>query len=87
VVPAYYSFSAPVYQDADLSVPFPVNSAGLYVVNTDDTHTFPIVHLDPQITYRVQLYSSAHELLDEQDHVDPSVEAHYGSFSVMGNSK
>jgi hypothetical protein len=87
VVPAYYNFSAPVYQDADLSVPFPVNSAGLYVVSADDAHNFPIVHLDPQITYRVQLYNSARELLDEHDQVDPSVEAHFGSFSVVGNGK
>jgi hypothetical protein len=83
VVPAYYNFSAPVYQDAALSVPFPVNSAGLYVVSADDANDFPIIHLDDRISYRVQIYSGAHELLDEEQEVDPSVETHFGSFSVV----
>jgi hypothetical protein len=81
-VPASYNFSAPVYQDADLSVPFPVNSAGQCVVSADDANDFPIIHLDPTIRYRVQIYSAAHELLDEEQEVDPSAETHFGQFSV-----
>jgi hypothetical protein len=74
---AYYNFSAPVYSDADLTTPFPTN-----VVRSDADGAFPIIHLDPQVIYRVQLYNSAHALIVDKQ-VDPKVEVHCGPFSVV----
>lgn len=81
----YYNFyasgtttPAAVYQDSALTLPFPTNSAGLYVVTADSTGAFPPIFLNPVTIYRVQLYNAANTQLED---VDPFVP----SFPVTGS--
>jgi hypothetical protein len=87
---AYYNFyvsggtvPAPVYQDAGLTLPYPVaslngSSALFYVVQADGTGAMPPIFLVPTTIYRVQLYTSTWNLIED---VDPYVPA----FPVTGN--
>jgi hypothetical protein len=66
---------AQVYQDAGLTLPFPAaainGSAPLFsVVQADGTGAMPPIFLNPQTIYRVQLYSSNWQLIED---VDPYV--------------
>jgi hypothetical protein len=81
---AYYNFyvsgtttPAIVYQDAGLTLPFPAMSLNgsnpLYsVVQADATGAMPPMFLNPETIYRVQLYNSLWQLLED---VDPYVPA------------
>ena len=81
---AYYNFyvsgtttAATVYQDPALSLPWSAaslnGSAALYsVVQADGTGTMPPIFLAPTTIYRVQLYSSTWQLIED---VDPYVPA------------
>jgi hypothetical protein len=81
---AYYNFyvsgttnPATVYQDAALSLPYPTaplnGSAAIYsVVQADGTGAFLPIFLLPATIYRIQLYTSAWQLLED---VDPYVPA------------
>src|SRR5215469_5979489 len=76
---AYYNFylsgtttPAPVYQDASLTTPFPTNSSGQYVVTADGTGAFPPIYMNPNLVYRVQLYTSANVQLEDVDPYIPS---------------
>jgi hypothetical protein len=87
---AYYNFytsggtiPATVYQDAAMTLPWPTaslnGSAALYsVVQADGTGAMPPIFLNPVTIYRVQLYSSTWNLIED---VDPYVPA----FPVTGN--
>ena len=89
---AYYNFyvsgttnPAPVYQDAALTTPFPSASLNgsnpLYsVVQADGTGTMPVIFLNTQTIYRVQLYTPTWNLLED---VDPFVPA----MPVTGNGQ
>jgi hypothetical protein len=79
---AYYNFyvsgttnPAQVYQDAGLTLPFPAaalnGSAPLFaIVQADGTGAMPVIFLNPETIYRVQLYSSTWSLIED---VDPYV--------------
>jgi hypothetical protein len=79
---AYYNFyvsgttnPAQVYQNAALTIPYPAaalnGSSPLYsVIQADGTGAFPPIFLNPQLIYRVQLYSSTWSLIED---VDPYV--------------
>jgi hypothetical protein len=76
---------APVYQDAALTLPFPVSSlngsaAIFYLVSADGTGAMPPVFLNPTMIYRVQLYTSTFNLVED---VDPYV----SSMPVTGNGQ
>jgi len=86
---AYYNFyvsgttiPAPVYQDAALTLPFPTVTVGSitngYVITGDGTGAFVPIFLNPSTVYRIQLYNSAGQLLED---VDPFVP----SFPITGN--
>jgi hypothetical protein len=89
---AYYNFymsgttnPAPVYQDAALTTPFPSASLNgsnpLYsVVQADGTGTMPVIFLNTQTIYRVQLYTPTWNLIED---VDPFVPA----MPVTGNGQ
>jgi hypothetical protein len=82
---AYYNFyvsgttnPATVYQDAGLMLPFPAatlnGSSPLYsVVQADGTGAMPPIFLNPEIIYRVQLYSSTWSLIEDVDPYVPSM--------------
>lgn len=82
---AYYNFyvsgttnPAQVYQDAALTLPFPAaslnGSAALFtVVQADGTGAMPPMFLNPQLIYRVQLYSSTWSLIEDVDPYVPSM--------------
>lgn len=79
---AYYNFyvsgttnPAQVYQDAGLTLPYPATalngSSPLYtVLQADGTGAFSPIFLNPELIYRVQLYSSTWSLVED---VDPYV--------------
>jgi hypothetical protein len=79
---AYYNFylsgttnPAQVYQDAGLTLPYPAaalnGSSPLYtVLQADGTGAFSPIFLNPELIYRVQLYSSTWSLVED---VDPYV--------------
>jgi hypothetical protein len=79
---AYYNFyvsgttnPAQVYQDAGLTLPYPAaslnGSSPLFtVVQADGTGAMPPIFLNPVLIYRVQLYSSLWNLIED---VDPYV--------------
>lgn len=81
---AYYNFyvsgsttPATVYQDAACSLPYPTaplnGSAAIYsVVQADGTGAFQPIFLLPTSIYRIQLYSSSWQLVED---VDPYVPA------------
>lgn len=74
---------AVVYQDAALSLPYATSSlngsaAIFYLVSADGTGAMPPIFLNPNIIYRVQLYTSTFNLVED---VDPYVPA----FPVTGN--
>jgi hypothetical protein len=89
---AYYNFyasgtttPATVYQDAALSLPYQAaslnGSAALYsVVQADGTGAMPPIFLVPTEIYRIQLYSSNWQLIED---VDPYVPA----MPVTGNGQ
>lgn len=89
---AYYNFyvsgttnPAQVYQDAGLTLPFPAGSlngsANLFtVVQADGSGAFPVMFLNPEVIYRVQLYNSTWSLIED---VDPYVPA----MPVTGNGQ
>ena len=89
---AYYNFyvsgttnPAQVYQDAGLTLPFPAGSlngsASLFtVVQADGSGAFPVMFLNPEVIYRVQLYNSTWSLIED---VDPYVPA----MPVTGNGQ
>ncbi len=82
---AYYNFyvsggtvPAPVYQDAALTLPWPAaslnGSAALYsVVQADGTGAMAPIYLVPTTIYRVQLYSSTWNLIEDVDPYVPSM--------------
>jgi hypothetical protein len=82
---AYYNFyvsgttsPAQVYQDAGLTLPFPAASLNgsnpLYtVIQADGTGAMPPIFLNPEIIYRVQLYSSTWNLIEDVDPYVPSM--------------
>jgi hypothetical protein len=84
---AYYNFyvsggtvPAIVYQDAALSLPWPAQSlngsAALFsVVQADGTGAMPPIFLNPNIIYRVQLYTSGWNLLEDVDPYVPALPA------------
>jgi len=81
----YYNFyvsgttnPAQVYQDAALTLPFPAatlnGSAPLFtVIQADGTGAMPPMFLNPQLIYRVQLYSSTWSLIEDVDPYVPSM--------------
>ena len=89
---AYYNFyvsgttsPATVYQDAALTLPYPSASLNgsnpLYsVIQADGTGAMPPMFLNPEVIYRVQLYSSTWQLIED---VDPYVPA----MPVTGNGQ
>lgn len=58
---------AAVYQDAALTLPYPVNTQGQYQVTADGTGAFAPIFLNPNTVYRVQLFSSNGQLLEDTD--------------------
>jgi hypothetical protein len=82
---AYYNFYASgttnpavVYQDAALSLPYPAASLNgsnpLYsVLQADGTGAFSPIFLNPETIYRVQLYNSNWQLLEDVDPYVPSM--------------
>lgn len=82
---AYYNFyvsgttnPAQVYQDSALSLPFPAaalnGSSPLFsVIQADGTGAMPPIFLNPQLIYRVQLYSSTWTLIEDVDPYVPSM--------------
>jgi hypothetical protein len=69
---------APVYQDAALTLPFPVaslnRSAPLFsIVQADGTGAMPPIFLNPVTIYRVQLYNSTWSLIEDVDPYVPSM--------------
>lgn len=81
---AYYNFyvsgttnPATVYQDAALSLPYPTaslnGSAAIYsVIQANGSGAFQPIFLVPTVIYRVQLYTSNWQLLED---VDPYIPA------------
>jgi hypothetical protein len=79
----YYNFfldgtttPAPVYQNATLTTPYPaillpfLSTSALYnAVQADGTGTFQPIYLNPLLIYRVQLYTSAGRLLEDNSYV------------------
>jgi hypothetical protein len=82
---AYYNFyvsgsstPATVYQDAACTLPWPTaalnGSAAIYsVVQADGTGAFAPIYLLPTTIYRVQLYSSTWQLIEDVDPYVPSM--------------
>jgi hypothetical protein len=82
---AYYNFyvsgttnPAVVYQDAGLTLPYPAaalnGSNPLFsVVQADGTGAMPPIFLNPEVIYRVQLYSSSWSLIEDVDPYVPSM--------------
>jgi hypothetical protein len=82
---AYYNFyvsgssvPAPVYQDAGLTLPWPAaalnGSNPLFsVVQADGTGAMPPIFLVPTVIYRVQLYTSTWNLIEDVDPYVPSM--------------
>src|SRR5271166_3530711 len=74
---AYYNFyvsgtsnPAQVYQDAGLALPYPAaainGSSPLFsVIQADGTGAFQPIFLNPTVIYRVQLYNSSWQLLED----------------------
>lgn len=89
---AYYNFyvsgtttPATVYQDAALTLPYPAaslnGSAAIYsVAQADGTGAFTPIFLVPTEIYRIQLYNSSWQLIED---VDPYVPA----MPVTGNGQ
>lgn len=74
---------AVVYQDAALTLPYPTSSlngsaAVFYLVTADGTGAMPPIFLVPTTLYRVQLYTSTFQLVED---VDPYIPA----MPVTGN--
>jgi hypothetical protein len=83
----YYNFllsgtttPAPVYQNATLTTPYPaillpfLSTSALYnAVQADGTGTFQPIFLNPTLIYRVQLYSAAGQLLEDNDPYVPQM--------------
>jgi hypothetical protein len=82
---AYYNFyvsgstvPATVYQDAALTLPWPAASLNgsnplFSVVQADGTGAMPPIFLVPTMIYRVQLYSSTWNLIEDVDPYVPSM--------------
>jgi len=82
---AYYNFynsgtntPATVYQDPALTLPWPTQSlngsASIFsLVQADGTGAMPPIYLNPQTIYRVQLYTSAFQLVEDVDPYIPSM--------------
>lgn len=82
---AYYNFyvsgttnPAQVYQDAGLTLPFPAASLNgsqplFTVVQADGTGAMPPMFLNPEVIYRVQLYNSTWNLIEDVDPYVPSM--------------
>src|ERR1700722_12349832 len=69
---------ATVYQDAGLTVPYPAASLNgspplFSVVQADGTGAMPPIFLNPETIYRVQLYSSNWQLIEDVDPYVPSM--------------
>lgn len=89
---AYYNFyvsgttnPAQVYQDPALTLPYPAaslngSSALFTVIQADGTGAMPPMYLLPTVIYRVQLYNSSWNLIED---VDPYVPA----MPVTGNGQ
>jgi hypothetical protein len=84
---AYYNFylsgtttPAPVFQDAAISLPYPTQTlppggsgpASYFIPIADSTGTFQPIFLNPNLIYRVQLYNSLGQLIED---VDPYIPA------------
>jgi hypothetical protein len=81
----YYNFyvsgttnPAQVYQDAALTLPYPAaslnGSSALYtVIQADGTGAMPVMFLNPEVIYRVQLYNSTWQLIEDVDPYVPSM--------------
>jgi hypothetical protein len=88
----YYNFyvsgtttAATIYQDPALTIPYPAaslnGSAALYsVVQGNSSGAFNAIYLNPQTIYRVQLYNSLFQLIED---VDPFIPA----FMTTGNGQ
>jgi hypothetical protein len=82
---AYYNFyvsgtsnPAVVYQDPALTLPYPFGSlngsASIFsVIQADGTGAFTPIYLNPQTIYRVQLYTSTWQLVEDVDPYIPSM--------------
>jgi hypothetical protein len=82
---AYYNFyisgtsiPAVVFQDPALTLPYPAaslnGSAALFsVIQADGTGAFSPVYLNPQTIYRIQLYNSFFQLIEDVDPYIPSM--------------
>lgn len=80
---AYYNFyisgsstPATVFQDPALTLPYPTQplngNPGFSLVQADGSGAMPPIYLNPQLIYRVQLYTSGFQLVED---VDPYVPA------------
>jgi hypothetical protein len=82
---AYYNFyvsgtttPAQVYQDSALTLPYPAASLNgsqplFTVIQADGTGAMPLMFLNPVLIYRVQLYSSTWNLVEDVDPYVPSM--------------
>jgi hypothetical protein len=67
-----------VYQDPALTLPWPTaslnGSAAIYsLVQADGTGAFAPIYLNPQTIYRIQLYTSTFQLVEDVDPYIPSM--------------
>jgi hypothetical protein len=97
---AYYNFyysgtttPAPVYQNGNLTPPYPfqllpfLSTVVLYsAVTADGTGTFQPIFLAPTITYRIQLYSSTGQLIEDNDPYVPQMPS-VGNGQVIINTQ
>lgn len=75
--------AAQVYQDPALTTPFPAvlfNGVLSTIVTADGTGAMPPMYLNPVVIYRVQLYNSSAQLIED---VDPYIPA----MPVTGNGQ
>lgn len=75
--------AAQVYQDPGLTTPFPAvlfNGVLSTIVTADGTGAMPPMYLNPVVIYRVQLYNSSAQLIED---VDPYIPA----MPVTGNGQ
>lgn len=96
----YYNFylsgttiPAPIYQNASLTTPYPAillpflsTSALFNAAQADGTGTFQPIYLNPTLIYRVQLYTAAGNLLEDQDPYVPQMPA-FGNGQLIANAQ
>jgi hypothetical protein len=97
----YYNFylsggtvAAPVYQDAALTTPYPLQTlppggagtASAYAVQADATGTMQPIFMNPGLIYRVQLYSQFGQLIEDVDPYIPALPG-FGNGPITQNAQ